>query len=499
MRHVHAGFRAFWAPRSSPDPAAAESPLAQSSRAFSCLPASFAFRAFSSLSSSPRSRTASTRPAASSFSACSPSCTSLSPVSPSSSSSLQVSTRSLPQALQPAASFSAPLSLSPASSPVSSGRCSAGAAPWLTARPRLFSSSYLPRAATHRNRLAMQLFATPRESTQAQAAKAARAAALAVANASAHVSAPFTLQKQQRLLTLLGSASSSESSAVYRVHGVEGFTGFRPSSPPHASPLFRGRVLARLSCRRVNHLGRNHSGRLTVRFTGAGHFRRVRFVDYKRGRKDIFATVMRLEYDPSRSAHLALLQYDDGVLSYVLATETTRAGDRIVASEHAAIAPGNCLPLKKIPVSTIVHNVELRPGAGGQLVRAGGCFATVVAKDKQFVTLKLTSTEVRRFHGDCWATVGQVANAAHAERIRGKAGVSYWMGERPRTRGKAMNPVDHPHGGGTGKKGLKRPPVTKWGIHCKGYKTRAKKKPLGLIVRRKKANKLIKKFGELGA
>ncbi|CBZ50400.1 ribosomal protein L2, related [Neospora caninum Liverpool] len=364
---------------------------------------------------------------------------------------------------------------------------------------RGLSASYLPRAATHRNRVAMQLFETPRESTRSRATAAAREAAAAVA-ASSTVTAPFTLQKQQRLLSLLASsAEAAGASELYRVHGVAGFTRFLPSSSPRTSFLFRGRVLERLSCRRVNHLGRNHNGRITVRFRGAGHFRRIRFVDYKRGRKNIFGTVLRLEYDPNRSAHLALLQYDDGVLSYILATEATRPGDRLVASEHANISPGNCLPLRNIPVSTIVHNVELRPGAGGQLVRAGGCYATVVAKDKNFVTLKLTSTEVRRFSADCWATVGQVSNAAHAERIRGKAGVSYWLGERPRTRGKAMNPVDHPHGGGTGKKGLKRPPVSKWGILCKGYKTRAKKKPLGLIVRRKKANKLIKKFGELGA
>ncbi|EPT31721.1 putative LSU ribosomal protein L2P [Toxoplasma gondii TgCatPRC2] len=355
-------------------------------------------------------------------------------------------------------------------------------------------------AATHRNRVAFQLFATPREPTASKAAAAARAAAEAVARSST-VSAPFTVQKQQRLLALLAASSSvaDPSADLFRVHGLPGFSGFRPSSPPHLSKLFRGRVSRHLSCRRVNHLGRNNSGRITVRFRGAGHFRRLRFVDYKRGRKDIFGTVLRLEYDPNRSAHLALLQYDDGVLSYILATEVTRPGDRVVASKHASIAPGNCLPLGNIPVSTIVHNVELRPGAGGQIVRAGGCYATVVAKDRHFVTLKLSSTEVRRFPADCWATVGQVSNAAHAERIRGKAGVSYWMGERPRTRGKAMNPVDHPHGGGTGKKGLKRPPVSKWGILCKGYKTRAKKKPLGLIVRRKKANKLIKKFGELGA
>eukprot|EP00070_Physeter_catodon_P036592 XP_028343486.1 uncharacterized protein LOC112063278 [Physeter catodon] len=280
--------------------------------------------------------------------------------------------------------------------------------------------------------------------------------------------------------------------------GVSGLLKFRPSSPAASNFTFRGRVLRQLSTRRINHLGRNSTGQITVRYTGAGHFQRLRLVDFKRGRKDIFATVLRLEYDPGRSAHLALIQYDDGVLSYILAAQTTRPGDRVVASEYASITPANCLPLRCIPVSSIVHNVEIRPGAGGQLMRAAGCFATVVAKDANFATLKLQSTEVRRFPLACWASIGQVSNSRQAARIRGKAGVSYWMGQRPRTRGKAMNPVDHPHGGGTGKKGVKRPPVTKWGILCRGYKTRPKNKPLGLIVRRKKANKLIKKFGDLG-
>lgn len=365
-----------------------------------------------------------------------------------------------------------------------------------------FSSSYLPKASIRRNRIPFQLFATPRVSRLSEVSKADREAAQATARIS-HMSSPFTLQKQQRLLSLLSTQpmnfTPGSASTRSGIPGVCGLAKFHPSSPPDKSGTFRGRVLPQLSAHRVQHLGRNATGQITVRYRGAGHFRRIRFVDFKRGRKDVFATVLRLEYDPCRSAHLALLQYDDGVLSYILASEATRPGDRVVASEHAAIAPGNALPLKSIPVSTIVYNVELRPGAGGQMIRAAGCYATVIAKDSACATLRLQSTEVRRVPLSCWAVIGQVSNAGQAGRIRGKAGVSYWMGERPRTRGKAMNAVDHPHGGGTGKKGLKRPPVTKWGILCRGYKTRSKKKPLGLIVRRKRPNKLIKKFGELGA
>lgn len=364
-----------------------------------------------------------------------------------------------------------------------------------------FSSSYLPKASIRRNRIPFQLFATPRVSRLSEVSKANREAAEATALVS-HMSSPFTLQKQQRLLSLLPTQPTNYAAGSAPSRGIPGVCGlakFHPSSPPDESRTFRGRVLPQLSTHRVQHLGRNATGQITVRYRGAGHFRRLRFVDFKRGRKDIFATVLRLEYDPCRSAHLALLQYDDGVLSYILASEATRPGDRVVASEHAAIAPGNALPLKSIPVSTIVYNVELRPGAGGQMIRAAGCYATVIAKDAVCATLRLQSTEVRRVPLSCWAVVGQVSNAGQAGRIRGKAGVSYWMGERPRTRGKAMNAVDHPHGGGTGKKGLKRPPVTKWGILCRGYKTRSKKKPLGMIVRRKRPNKLIKKFGELGA
>ncbi|PHJ23595.1 ribosomal protein l2 [Cystoisospora suis] len=365
-----------------------------------------------------------------------------------------------------------------------------------------FSSSYLPKASIRRNRIPFQLFATPRVSRLSEVSKFNREAAQATARIS-HMSSPFTLQKQQRLLSLLSTQpinfTPGSASTRSGIPGVCGLAKFHPSSPPDKSSTFRGRVLPQLSTHRVQHLGRNATGQITVRYRGAGHFRRIRFVDFKRGRKDIFATVLRLEYDPCRSAHLALLQYDDGVLSYILASEATRPGDRVVASEHAAIAPGNALPLRSIPVSTIVYNVELRPGAGGQMIRAAGCYATVIAKDSACATLRLQSTEVRRVPLSCWAVIGQVSNAGQAGRIRGKAGVSYWMGERPRTRGKAMNAVDHPHGGGTGKKGLKRPPVTKWGILCRGYKTRSKKKPLGLIVRRKRPNKLIKKFGELGA
>jgi ribosomal protein L2 len=258
---------------------------------------------------------------------------------------------------------------------------------------------------------------------------------------------------------------------------------------------FRGRVIPRLSTWKVKHGGRNQGGRITTRHRGGGTRQRLRFVDFKRGRKDIPATVLRIEYSPDRTAHVALIQYEDGVLSYILAPLTIRPGDQVIASENANIVPGNCLPLRSIPIGSIVHNIELRPGAGGQFIRAAGTYATVITKDKEFSTIKLRSTEIRKFPLDCWATIGQLSHLERFMRVKGKAGVNRWLGWRPSVRGNAMNPSDHPHGGGTSANHTKRPPVSPWGILRTGYKTRSPLKPLGLIVRRQLPGKIQKKFG----
>lgn len=278
----------------------------------------------------------------------------------------------------------------------------------------------------------------------------------------------FTLAKQQKLERLLEATPQT---------------------------TFRGRVIPALSVWKVKHSGRNDVGRICTRHRGGGTRQRLRFVDFKRGRKDIPATILRIEYSPDRTAHVALIQYEDGVLSYMLAPLTLRPGDQVIASETANIVPGNCLPLRSIPVGSIVHNIELRPGAGGQFIRAAGTFATVITKDNEFATIKLRSTEIRKFPLECWASIGQLGNLERYMRFKGKAGVNRWLGRRPSVRGNAMNPSDHPHGGGTSAKHTKRPPVSPWGILRTGYKTRSPKKPLGLIVRRNLPGKVQKKYG----
>ncbi|BAM41314.1 50S ribosomal protein L2 [Theileria orientalis strain Shintoku] len=263
------------------------------------------------------------------------------------------------------------------------------------------------------------------------------------------------------------------------------------------------RVVEQLSIRRVKFSGRNNTGRITTRHRGGGHVQRIRLIDFKRQRKDIYSTVLRIEYDPTRSAHIALIQYDDGVLSYILCPAGVYPGTRLLSSSCAPLLPGNCLPLRQIPVNTIIHNVEIRPGAGGQVARSGGVFCTITEKDENFATLRLSSSEIRRFPLECWATVGQLSNIKHDERDLKKAGTRRYpkwkivvfrnMGWRPTVRGIAMNPNKHPHGGGN-KKGTKRPRCSIWGI-CKGMKTRTRKKPLGLIIKRKVCGRLMKKFG----
>jgi large subunit ribosomal protein L2 len=232
--------------------------------------------------------------------------------------------------------------------------------------------------------------------------------------------------------------------------------------------------------------GRNSAGRITTRHRGGGHKRRYRVLDFRRSKIDIGARVAAIEYDPNRSARLALLVYADGEKRYILAPAGLGVGDRVAAGDGADIRPGNCLPLRYIPLGTMVHNVELRPGKGGQLVRSAGGAAQLMAKEGDYALIKLPSGELRQVAISCRATVGQVGNLDHENLSAGKAGRTRWRGRRPRVRGIAMNPVDHPHGGGEGRsKG--NHPQTPWGKPTKGYRTRRNKRTGRFIVQRRKA------------
>lgn len=234
--------------------------------------------------------------------------------------------------------------------------------------------------------------------------------------------------------------------------------------------------------------GRNNTGRITSRHRGGGHKRKYRLIDFRRDKDGVPATVAAIEYDPNRSARIALLHYADGEKRYILAPVGLKVGDRVESGEGADIRPGNALPLKHIPVGTMVHNIEMRPGKGGQLVRAAGAAAQLMAKEGKNATLRLPSGEFRMVNLECRATVGQVGNLEHENLEIGKAGRSRWLGRRPQTRGVAMNPVDHPHGGGEGKSPIGMPsPVTPWGKPTLGYRTRRKKKSDAMIVRRRKS------------
>ena len=232
--------------------------------------------------------------------------------------------------------------------------------------------------------------------------------------------------------------------------------------------------------------GRNNYGRITQRRRGGGHKRLYRIIDFKRNKFDIPATIAHIEYDPNRSARIALLHYVDGEKRYIIAPVGVKQGDVLIAGETADIKPGNALPMGKIPVGTIIHNIELAPGRGGQFCRAAGAYAQLVAKEGKYALLRMPSGEVRKVLLTCIATVGQVGNVTH-EKIRiGKAGRNRWLGNRPKVRGVAMNPIDHPLGGGEGRSSGGRHPVTPWGVPTKGYKTRDKKKASSkLIVKRR--------------
>ncbi|OGR31888.1 MAG: 50S ribosomal protein L2 [Desulfuromonadales bacterium GWD2_61_12] len=231
--------------------------------------------------------------------------------------------------------------------------------------------------------------------------------------------------------------------------------------------------------------GRNNHGRITSRHAGGGHKRKYRLIDFKRDKKEIPAKVVSIEYDPNRSARIALLNYADGEKRYILAPIGISVGDTLVASEQADIKPGNALTIRAIPLGTWVHNVELKVGKGGQLARSAGTYAMIAAKEGKYAQLRLPSGEVRLVLQGCCATIGQVGNADHENVKIGKAGRNRWLGKRPQSRGVAMNPVDHPHGGGEGKSSGGRHPVTPWGVPTKGYKTRVNKRTDKFIVRRR--------------
>jgi large subunit ribosomal protein L2 len=235
--------------------------------------------------------------------------------------------------------------------------------------------------------------------------------------------------------------------------------------------------------------GRNNVGRQTARRRGGGHKRLYRVVDFKRRKRDIPASVVAIEYDPNRTSRIALLHYADGEKSYIIAPNDLKVGDRIIAGPEADIKPGNALPLEKVPVGTMVHNVELVAGKGGQMVRSAGSFAQLMAKDGDYATLRLPSGEMRMVRKECYASVGQVGNLDHENVVSGKAGRTRWLGKRPQVRGVAMNPVDHPLGGGEGKSSGGRPGCSPWGLPD-GRKTRKRKKPSTRLIIRRRVNKL---------
>lgn len=232
--------------------------------------------------------------------------------------------------------------------------------------------------------------------------------------------------------------------------------------------------------------GRNNAGRITVRHRGGGHKRKYRIIDFRRDKDSLAARVERLEYDPNRSAHIALLLYSDGERRYILAPKGLTQGGRVQSGVDAPISVGNCLPLRNIPVGSTVHCVELKPGKGGQLGRSAGAVIQYLGREGHYAQLRLRSGEVRRVHLDCRATIGEVGNSEHSLRKLGKAGAKRWRGVRPTVRGVAMNPVDHPHGGGEGRTSGGRDPVSPWGVPTKGFRTRSNKRTQSMIIRRRK-------------
>jgi large subunit ribosomal protein L2 len=269
---------------------------------------------------------------------------------------------------------------------------------------------------------------------------------------------------------------------------------FRPITPSlrqlvlvDRSELWKGKPVKSLTEGLTKSGGRNNTGRITARRIGGGHKRRYRLVDFKRRKFDAPAVVERLEYDPNRTAFIALIRYADGEQAYILAPQRLKAGDTVVSGERVDVKPGNAMPLRNIPVGTIVHNVELKAGKGGQLARSAGTYVQLVGRDQGYAQLKLASGELRVVRGECLATIGAVSNPDQSNINLGKAGRNRWLGKRPSVRGVAMNPIDHPHGGGEGRTSGGRHPVTPWGKPTKGKKTRNNKKTDGQILRRRHA------------
>ncbi len=267
---------------------------------------------------------------------------------------------------------------------------------------------------------------------------------------------------------------------------------FNPSTPGQRglvlidrSELYKGKPLKKLTTGISKSGGRNNSGRITSWHKGGGHKRKYRLIDFKRTKFDVEGTVERIEYDPNRSSFIALIKYSDGEQNYIIAPQKLAKGDKIVSSLKADIKPGNSMPLNAVPVGTIVHNVELKPGKGGQLARSAGSYIQVIGKDLSYSILRLTSGEVRLVLSKCMCTVGSVSNPDNQNQNLGKAGRNRWLGKRPSVRGVAMNPIDHPHGGGEGRTSGGRHPVTPWGVPTKGKRTRNNKMTDRLIIRRR--------------
>jgi large subunit ribosomal protein L2 len=271
---------------------------------------------------------------------------------------------------------------------------------------------------------------------------------------------------------------------------------FKPTTPGQRqlvlvdrSALYRGKPVKTLTEGKSGSGGRNNNGRITVRFRGGGHKQSYRLVDFKRRKFDMPARVERIEYDPNRTAFIALIKYEDGELSYILAPQRLAEGDTVIAGEHVDVKPGNAMPLSSIPVGTIIHNIEIKIGKGGQIARSAGGYAQIVGRDQEYVILRLNSGEQRLVHGKCMGTVGAVSNPDHMNISIGKAGRNRWLGFRPHNRGVAMNPIDHPHGGGEGRSSGGRHPVTPWGFPTKGKKTRKNKSTTKFIVSSRHARK----------
>ncbi len=267
---------------------------------------------------------------------------------------------------------------------------------------------------------------------------------------------------------------------------------FKPTTPSQRqlvivdrSELWKGEPVKKLTEGLRKSGGRNNNGRITVRWRGGGAKRRYRIIDFKRIKDEMTATVERLEYDPNRTAFIALVRYEDGEETYILAPQRLKAGDKVVSGDKVDVKPGNAMPMKSIPVGTIIHNVEMKPGKGGQIARSAGTYAQLVGRDAGYALLRLSSGETRMVRAECRATIGAVSNPDQQNIVIAKAGRSRWLGRRPSVRGVAMNPIDHPHGGGEGRTSGGRHPVTPWGKPTKGKKTRHNKSTDRYIVRRR--------------